>query len=117
MTSPYGGPLVPPLNAPQGAQPFLGIQPGVTGGLVLANVVVIFGQNGSILIYSGQPAKGNLIGSWAGMAGADQYGNAYPQGLNVTIGTISGTTISASTFEGSDFVVNSAGMFFYNETL
>jgi hypothetical protein len=37
-------------------------------------------------------------------------------GLDVTQGVISGTTISASTFDGTDFVINSAGAFFYNGT-
>lgn len=34
-----------------------------------------------IFLYSGTPAAGNLIGSWATAAGADPFGNAYLQGL------------------------------------
>jgi hypothetical protein len=65
----------------------------------------------AFLVYNGVPATGTLIGSWSGAAGTDDYGNPYPAGLNVTVGAISGTT-----FEGTDFVLNSAGMFFYTAT-
>lgn len=50
---------------------------------IFANTVVVFGPGESILIYSGTPAAGNLIGSWAGTAGIDAYGNSYPAGLQV----------------------------------
>lgn len=59
--------------------------------------------------YSGTPSAGNLIVSIASTAGTDAFGNAYPQGINVTQGTISGTTIS-----GTDYVINSTGAFFYS---
>jgi hypothetical protein len=52
---------------------------------------------------------GNLIGSWTGASGTDAFGNPYPQGLSVSIGTISG-----STFEGSDFIINSNGIWMYS---
>ncbi len=78
-------------------------------GAVTANSVIVEGATGNILIYSGSPANGNLIGSWAGASGEDTYGNSYPEGLNVTKGTISGTV-----FSGTDFVINSDGMFFYS---
>jgi hypothetical protein len=115
--SPYGAPVTPPVNAPAGAQPFLGLQAGVSGAVVTANIVQVFGAGGGIFIYSGTPQHGNLIGSWAGMGGTDPFGNAYPQGLNVTIGTISGSSITASTFQGTDFIINTAGAFFYSEAI
>lgn len=34
-----------------------------------------------IFLYSGTPAAGNLIGSWAPAAGTDTFGNKYEQGL------------------------------------
>jgi hypothetical protein len=78
---------------------------------VFANLVVVFGPNESILIYSGTPALGNLIGSWAGTAGTDQYGNSYPAGLSVDEGEIflyNGTPaignmiVSMSSVQGTD---------------
>jgi hypothetical protein len=80
-------------------------------GTVIANTVIIFGAKGKVLIYSGTPAFGNLIGSWAGQAGTDSFGNSYPAGLNVTEGAISGTT-----FSGTDFIINTNGFFFYSGT-
>lgn len=62
--------------------------------------IIIVGAQSGIFIYSPTPGAGNLIGSWAAMAGTDQFGNAYPEGINVEQGTISGTTT----------------MFFYNPT-
>lgn len=67
------------------------------------------GAYAGIFVYSPAPGLGNLIGSWAAQAGTDPYGNAYPQGLNVKVGAISG-----STFTGTNFIINSSGMFFYN---
>jgi hypothetical protein len=61
------------------------------------------------LVYSGAPANGNLIGSWAGASGTDQYGNTYPQGLSISTGVISG-----SLFEGLDFQIDVDGIRFYS---
>lgn len=69
------------------------------------------GQYAGIFVYSPSPRLGTLIGSWAAQAGVDPYGNAYPQGLNVTTGSITGVT-----FNGTNFVINSSGMFFYSGT-
>jgi hypothetical protein len=103
----------------------------VNGTTIMGGTLIADGANGGIFVYSGTPANGNLIGSWAGMAGTDGEGNAYPEGLNVTMGTISGiaitgntisggtisgTTISSTTFSGTDFVINSSGAFFYSST-
>lgn len=50
----------------------------ITGATLIAD-----GTSGEILVYSGTPAAGNLIGSWSGAAGTDSHGNAYPAGLKV----------------------------------
>jgi hypothetical protein len=81
----------------------------LSGGTITGPDYII--NTSGIFIYSGAPAHGNLIGSWAGAAGTDGFGNAYPQGFNVTQGAISGTT-----FSGTDFIINSAGAFFYSGT-
>jgi hypothetical protein len=111
MTSPFGAPTSPPLNAPPAATPGIGVQPGISNGVIAANIVIVFGPNDGIFIYSGIPGLGTLIGSWAGMAGVDRFGNVYPAGLNVLEGAIAG-----STFSGNDFIINTNGMFFYSGT-
>ena len=73
--------------------------------------IVIDGVRGAIFVYEDGGPSGALIGSWASSAGTDPYGNAYPQGLNVSVGTISGVT-----FLGLDWVLNSNGLFFYSGT-
>jgi hypothetical protein len=97
-------------NPPAGAT-----QPGSASGIFRGRLVIVSGtsSNGSngIFVYSGTPGLGNLIVSIAASAGTDQYGNPYPEGLNVTAGVISG-----GTFEGTDFIINSAGAFFYTGT-
>jgi hypothetical protein len=76
--------------------------------------------------YSPTEAHGNLIVSIASAAGTDAFGNAYPKGINVTTGSISGTTItgttitgstiSGTTFSGTDFITNASGSFYYSST-
>ena len=43
---------------------------------------VATGSAGEILIYSGSPAAGNLIGAWSGGAGTDAYGNAFSDDIS-----------------------------------
>jgi len=74
--------LVAPANAPYGQEIPVGVQPGSTGRIV-ANLVIVAGPNGEILIYNGTPAAGNLVGSWAAAAGADSFGNTVNQGITV----------------------------------
>jgi hypothetical protein len=81
----------------------------LSGGTITGPDYVI--NTSGIFIYSGTPANGNLIGSWAGVAGTDGFGNAYSQGFNVTMGAISGTV-----FSGTNFVLNTNGLFLYNGT-
>lgn len=78
---------------------------GVSGWTINADGTAQFNQltlivqstAAAILIYNGVAALGTLIGSWAQSAGTDQFGNAYPAGLNAVQGTLSGMTISIST--------------------
>ena len=84
--------LIPPLNAPDGGSDSLGVQPGVSSGVVIAQLVLVVGQNGAVLIYSPAPGAGNLVGSWAAAPGVDMYGNAY--GEDITIGPSSGPQAS-----------------------
>lgn len=76
--------------------------------IVIASQVIIIGPDDGLFVYSGTPAAGNLIISAAAEAGTDPYGNAYPKGLFVAQGLIKG-----SVFEGSEFVLNQQGAFFY----
>jgi hypothetical protein len=46
----------------------------------------IINSNG-VFIYSGTPALGNLVGSWAAAAGSDQFTNAYQKDFAVYVGT------------------------------
>lgn len=48
-------------------------------------------NSNGLFFYSGTPASGNLIGSWAQTAGTDEFGNAYAQGI--CIGAVSNTEI------------------------
>lgn len=60
---------------------------GVVDGTVIQGASIIAdGSNGEILVYSGTPTTGNLIGSWSGAAGSDGPGNAFPSGLAVEQG-------------------------------
>jgi len=95
----------------QFSPPPAAVTPGAAAGIVRAHQVIVWGPGQRVLVYSGSPAAGNLIGSWAGAAGTDPYGNAYPQGLNVTVGAISGTV-----FSGTDFIINANGFFWYTST-
>lgn len=82
---------------------------GVSGWTINADGTAQFNQltlivqatAAAVLIYNGVAALGTLIGSWAGTAGTDPYGNAYPAGINATNGTLSGITINLSTLLNS----------------
>lgn len=76
-----GGLNPKPVNAPAGAVPASGVQPGQSSAVVVANRVIVFGPNGGVFVYSSTPASGNLIASIAGAAGSDRYGNAYLPGV------------------------------------
>jgi len=60
---------------------------GIVNGTTISGAQIIaFGTSGEILVYSGTPATGNLIGSWSGASGTDSNSNAFPAGLAVEIG-------------------------------
>jgi hypothetical protein len=97
--------------------PPTGVQPGSSSGIVRARLVIVSGTGVSgVFVYDGTPGLGNPPIVSITNGDVDPYGNTVIPGLDVTQGVISGTTISASTFEGSDFVIDSSGAFFYNGT-
>ena len=51
-------------------------------GSVFEGTDFIINSSGAFF-YSGTPASGNLVGSWAQTSGTDGYGNTYPAGLVV----------------------------------
>jgi hypothetical protein len=94
MTSPYGAPQVPGLNAPMGISPFLGIQPGSSPLVITVTTIIIVpsGTNQGIFVYNTDPPQtGSLVGSWAPQAGTDPYGNSYFEGI--CIGQMDNTEI------------------------
>jgi hypothetical protein len=62
-------------------------------GEFVGNTFII--DSDGIFLYSGTPANGNLIGSWASAAGTDTFGNAYAAGL--TLYSANGTINSFDT--------------------
>jgi hypothetical protein len=81
----------------------------LSGGTITGPDYII--NTSGIFIYSGTPATGNLIGSWAGASGTDIFGNIYPAGFNISSGAVSGTT-----FTGANWIINAAGFFIYSGT-
>ena len=62
----------------------------------LVNLIILSAsQQGfsGFFVYSPAPGPGNLIGSWAAAAGTDPYGNAYPAGLSVDVGSFTGVSL------------------------
>lgn len=52
-------------------------------GSITANTVIVHGATGSVLVYSGTPAAGNLIAAIGGSAGTDSFGNSWAEGITV----------------------------------
>lgn len=110
----------------QGAVGLLNVVTVPPGATITSPRLVIDGVRGAIFVYQSGGPLGALIGSWAITAGTDPYGNVYPQGLNVSVGaisggtitgvTITGSTITGTTFSGTNFIINSTGAFFYSST-
>jgi len=71
---------------------------------IIAQIVIIEGSRGRLLVYDGVPAFGNLILSIAGEAGTDQFGNVYGSGENV--GDQAGAHLSIS--ETGDLLIANA---------
>jgi hypothetical protein len=121
--------------------PPTGVQPGSLN-VVRARLVIVSGAGVSgVFVYNGTPGLGNppIVSITAGTE--DPYGNTVVPGLDVTQGsitgttisgntitggtisgttitggTVSGTTVTGSTFDGTDFIINSSGSFFYSGT-
>lgn len=55
---------------------------------------------------TGSAAQGAIVASIAGKSGTDVFGNAFPQGVKIFQGE----------FDGTNFVINSSGAFFYSGT-
>lgn len=68
--------------------------------------IVIDGVRGAVFVYTNGGPTGALIGSWSGKAGTDPYGNAYPAGINVTVGVIEGVTF-IGTGSGAEILIYS----------
>lgn len=62
---------------------------------LISLIVLSASQHGfsGFFVYSPAPGPGNLIGSWAAAAGTDQFGNAYPAGLSVELGSFTGSNL------------------------
>lgn len=106
--SPKSGFFVYTGTPANGNPPLLAITTQATdpyGNAVTANAITDRGM--PLLVYSGVPALGNLIASLAPVATTDDVGNAVPQGINVTTGQISGTTITSD--QGSYKLVMTSG--------
>lgn len=69
--------------------------------------IVIDGVRGAIFEYAAGGPTGALVSSWASKTGTDPYGNPYPEGFNAGPG---------SSFTGTDYIINSSGVFFYSGT-
>lgn len=78
--------------------------PSVNVHVALAAAAVVIAAHPPV------PSRQLLI-SLASRTGTDDYGTGFPQGILATAGVISGPV-----FEGTDFVINSAGAFFYSGT-
>jgi hypothetical protein len=67
------------------------------------SLVIITATSGfsGLFIYSGPPALGNLIGSWASAAGTDPLGNAYPAGLSANQGVLTGMLLNSPSIVGA----------------
>jgi hypothetical protein len=101
----------------------------LTAGIVVSGIVnattimgatlIADGSAGEVLVYSGTPASGNLIGAWSGSAATDSVGNPYPQGLmaqgltltnqSAAPPAVTGASSFYSSVAGRPFYVSSAG--------
>ncbi len=93
----------------------------VDGTTIMGATIIADGTSGEILVYSGSPAAGNLIGSWSGASGTDGFTNAFAQGLEVHSGglvldnqgsapsAVSGASSFYSSTAGRPRYLNSAG--------
>lgn len=71
-----------PVNAPRGQGTPVGVQPGVSNAIVIANKVIVFGTGGGVFVYSGTPGPGNPPIASISNTTTDPYGNATEIGIN-----------------------------------
>lgn len=93
-------PMQPPV-------PVLSVVTYPPGATKTQQRIVIDGVRGAIFEYANGGPAGALVSSWASKAGTDPFGNTYPQGFSGGAG---------SSFSGTDFVINSSGIFVYSGT-
>lgn len=85
--------LIPPLNAPPGAGAGLGVQPGVTSGVVVATQVIVYGPAGQptgLFLYAAgtTPGPGNPPLVAITSSASDPYGNTVSPTGTLTAVTI-----------------------------
>ena len=78
-----GDGLVAPLNAPPAGAMVPGVQPGTSSAVVLAQFVIVFGNNGGVFVYNGTPGPGNQPIASVTSASTDPYGNPVQPGFTV----------------------------------
>ena len=83
----------------------------VDGTTISGAQFIAYGSSGEILIYSGTPAAGNLIGSWSGLSGTDSHTNAYAAGLEVHTGglVLDSQGSSPASVSGASTIYTSSG--------
>ena len=82
MANPFGAILAPPLNAP-GGQPLVpGVQAGVSTGIFIGRLVIVYtgGVVSGIFFYQGTPELGNPPILAITMNSADLFGNPVSAG-------------------------------------
>jgi hypothetical protein len=90
----------------------------LAAGIVVAGIVdattitgatlVATGTSGEILVYSGSPALGNLIGAWSGAAGTDPQTNPYPLGALAQALTLQNLSSAPGGFAGASVLYSDA---------
>lgn len=102
----------PPLNAPGAVSPQIGIQAGVSTGVIVAQVIIISGGTvHGVYVYNGTPGPGNGPIAWMSSGSVDPYGNPITPGLGATAGAIEGSVLTAGSVPASavDFTATDIG--------
>ncbi len=80
----------------------------VNGTTITGATIVADGTSGEVLVYSGTPATGNLIGSWSGSAGTDASSNPYPLGLMAQAMTLPNLSSAPAAFSNASIFYTDA---------